>query len=150
MSADLKIEEYRTLLESMHSLCNEMPEVILSNYFDVNKYLYSLYFEAFNSIKGICILLGNGGLITQTASILRMAIEQTATIRVLEDHKELQDSYKEHRRLRHEVMDLNSTASVVFRSRFQSLSQPSNRLWRKPQFSFRRKMALRLPPNSTS
>lgn len=109
MSADLKIEEYRSLLESMHSLCNEMPKVIIHNYFDVNKCLYSLYFEAFHSIKGICVLLGNGGLITQTASILRMAIEQTATIRVLEDHKELQDAYKEHRRLRYEVMDLDSS-----------------------------------------
>ena len=108
MSADLKIEEYRTLLESMHSLCNEMPEVILPNYFGSNKYLYSLYFEAFNSIKGICVLLGNGGLITQTAAILRMAIEQIATIRVLEDHKELQYSHKEHRKLRYNLKDYES------------------------------------------
>ena len=47
------------------------------------------------------------------------------------------------------VMALNSTGSVDFLSRFHSLSQPSKRLWRKPQFSFRRKMAFRLPPNST-
>lgn len=109
MDQDLKIEEYKDLLESITSLCDKMPEIIMLNYFDSNQYLYSLYHEAFNSIKGVCVLFGNGGLIPQAAAILRMAIEQTAKIRVLEDHKELQDSYKEHRKLRYELKDLDSS-----------------------------------------
>jgi len=40
---ELKIEEYRQLLQQMHSLCEEMPEIIFTRYFDENKYLYSLY-----------------------------------------------------------------------------------------------------------
>ena len=89
----------------MNSLCDEMPDIIFNNYYDDNKYLYSLYYEAFNSIKGTCLLLGNGGLIPQAAAVLRMAIEQTATIKVLEKYKNLQEDYCSHRRLRFEIRD---------------------------------------------
>ncbi len=106
MDKELKIEEYKKLLTCIHELCNLMPDLIFNNYFDTNKYLYSLYFEAFNSIKGVCVLFGNGGLIPQVAAVLRMAIEQTATIRVLELHKEIQKDYIEHRKLRFELRDI--------------------------------------------
>ncbi len=108
MEQDLKIEEYKDLLESITSLCDKMPEIIMLNYFDSNQYLYSLYHEAFNSIKGVCVLFGNGGLIPQAASVLRMAIEQTATIRVVENNKELQPIFKEHKKLRLSLRDLDS------------------------------------------
>lgn len=90
---NLKIEEYRLLLEQMDILCSKMPEIIFLRYFDSNKYLYSLYNEAFNSIKGFCVLLGNGALISQACTILRMAIERTATIRVLITNKNLITDY---------------------------------------------------------
>lgn len=105
MEEDLKIEEYKILLKKIDGLCSKMPDIILQNYFDSNKYLYSLYLEAFNSIKGVCILLENGGLIPQATAILRMAIEQTATIRVLEEHKNLQKDYIEHKKLRFDIRD---------------------------------------------
>lgn len=107
MEEQLKIKEYRMLLEKMHILCDKMPEIIIQRYYDSNKYLYSLYFEAFNSIKGFCVLMGNGALIPQAAAILRMAMERTATIRVLETHKELFDEYVEHRKFRFEIQDKN-------------------------------------------
>ena len=109
MEQNLKIEEYKDLLESITSLCDKMPEIIMLNYFDSNQYLYSLYHEAFNSIKGVCVLFGNGGLIPQAATVLRMAIEQTATIRVLETNKDLQPIYKEHKKLRFALKDLDSS-----------------------------------------
>lgn len=49
---ELKIESYKNLLLKMHQLTDEMDEVILTRYFHSSKYLYSLYFEVFRSIKG--------------------------------------------------------------------------------------------------
>lgn len=97
----------------MHSICDQMPEIIFRNYFDSGKYLFSLYFEAFNSIKGFCVLLGNGGLISQACVILRMALERTATIRVLETHKELLESYIDHRRFRFEIRNGKDKAALI-------------------------------------
>ena len=105
MGENLKNEEFVTLLKTMDDLCAKMPELILLNYFDSNEYLYDLYIEAFNSIKGFCVLLGNGALIIQAGTILRMALEQTATVRVLETHKKLMDEYKEHQKFRFEIRD---------------------------------------------
>ena len=99
---ELQIGEYRQLLESMDALCDKVPETIYLNYFDSNKYLYSLYVEAFDSIKGFCVLLENGTLISQACTVLRMAIENTATICVLEMHKELLPKYIDHQRFRFE------------------------------------------------
>ena len=57
MEQDLKIEEYKDLFGSITSLSDRMPEIIMLNYFDSNKFWYSLYHEAFNSIKqGINII----------------------------------------------------------------------------------------------
>ena len=109
----LQIEEFRQLLQHMHSLCDNMPKVIFTKYFDGNKYLYSLYNEAFNSIKGFCVLLCNGGLIPQSCIVLRMAIEHTATIRVLEMHKELHDDYIEHRKYRFEIRNKNNRNELI-------------------------------------
>ena len=108
MGQNLKIDEYNRLLAIMDDLCDLMPKVIFHEFFDSNKYLYSLYFEAFNSIKGFCVLLGNGCLIPQAAAILRMAIEQIATIRVLEMHKDIQNEYIEHKKIRFQLKDLDS------------------------------------------
>jgi hypothetical protein len=109
----LQIEEYRQLLQHMHSLCEEMPEIIFTKYFDSNKYLYSLYNEAFNSIKGFCVLLGNGALIPQACVVLRMALEHTATIRVLELHKELQDDYIEHHKFRFQIRNEENRTELI-------------------------------------
>ena len=120
---ELKIEEYRQLLQQMHSLCEEMPEIIFTRYFDENKYLYSLYNEAFNSIKGFCVLLGNGGLIPQACVVLRMALEHTATIRVLEMHKELQDDYVEHHKYRFEIRNKENRNDLIkehYKGKFNS------------------------------
>ena len=114
MEENLKIEEYKILLEKMDSLCNKMPDIIFQNYFDNNKYLYSLYHEAFNSIKGFCVLMGNGALISQSTAVLRMAIEQTATIRILEEHKELQEKYIEHQKLRFNIKDKSYLEQIEF------------------------------------
>lgn len=110
---NLKIEEYRLLLEQMGILCSKMPEIIFLRYFDSNKYLYSLYNEAFNSIKGFCVLLGNGALISQACTILRMAIERTATIRVLITNKNLITDYVEHCNFRFKIKDEENKAQLI-------------------------------------
>ena len=99
----LKIEEYQYLLGSMDELTEKMPEVVC-DYFDSNKYLFSVYFEAFNSIRSFCVLLGNGVNITQSCAVLRMAIEETAIIRILEKYPQLIDSYVEHFKFRFSIM----------------------------------------------
>lgn len=109
----LKIEEYRLLHERMDILCSKMPEIIFLRYFDSDKHLYSLYNEAFNSIKGFCVLLGNGALISQACTILRMAIERTATIRVLARHKNLMIDYVEHRKFRFEIKDEENKVELI-------------------------------------
>ena len=96
--------EFRDLLDCMHKICSNVPDEIFKH-FDSNKYLFSLYFEAFNSIRGTCILLEDGVLVPQACAILRMAIERTATIRVLSQHKELMSEYTEHQRFRFEIWD---------------------------------------------
>lgn len=123
---ELKIEEYRQLLQQMHSLCEEMPEIIFTRYFDENKYLYSLYNEAFNSIKGFCVLLGNSGLIPQACVVLRMALEHTATIRVLEMHKELQDDYVEHHKYRFEIRNKENRIELI-KEHYKGKFNPKNK-----------------------
>lgn len=134
----LQIEEFKTLLESMHNLCDIMPQVIFTKYFNENKYLYSLYFEAFNSIKGFCVLLGNGALISQSCTVLRMAIEHTATIKILEMHKELFENYVEHQKFRFEIRNEENKKELIkehYKNVINSKDNPLHFLeygWLKP------------------
>ena len=117
---ELQIEKYRRLLESMDALCDKVPETIYLNYFDSNKHLYALYVEAFNSIKGFCVLLENGTLISQACTVLRMAIENTATICVLEMHKELFPEYIDHQRFRFDIRNEdNDKKKELIKKHFQ-------------------------------
>lgn len=132
------IAQTQYLLETMHNLCSEMPEIILTRYFDSNKFLYALYHEAFNSIKGFCVLLGNGALVAQASMVLRMAMEQAATIRVLETHKELLDGYIEHQIFRFEILGEDNKKELIknhFGNRIGSGENPNTFLeygWLKP------------------
>lgn len=105
MDEGLRIEEYKKLLLSMDELTSHIQNVIFLNYFDSNKFLYSLYVESFNSIKGFCVLIGNGFLISQACSLLRMAIESTSIIRILEKYPQLLDEYIEHSKFRFSIKD---------------------------------------------
>ena len=105
MDESLRIEEYKKLLFSMDELTSHIQNVIFLNYFDSNKYLYSIYVESFNSIKDFCVLIGNGFLISQACSLLRMAIESTSIIRILEKYPQLLDEYIEHSKFRFSIKD---------------------------------------------
>ena len=109
---ELKIESYKNLLSKMHQLTDEMDEVILTRYFDSSKYLYSLYFEVFRSIKGFCILIGNG-LISQAISILRMALESASSVRVLEQFPNLLEEYTEHSKFRFSIKGEKKQRSLI-------------------------------------
>ena len=98
-----RIEDYKLLLKNMYDISSKMSDVILVNYFDDNRYLYDLYNEAFRSIKGFCTLINDGALISQATAVLRMGLEQTAIIRVLESNKNLLDEYIEHAKARLEL-----------------------------------------------
>ncbi len=121
---ELQIEKFKLLLEYMIELCDEMPDIIFTKYFDKNKYLYSLYYESFNSIKSFCLLLGNGLLISQACVILRMAIEQIATIKILEMHKELLDDYIEHQKFRFEIRN-NDDKNKLIRKHYNGKFNPN-------------------------
>ena len=108
MTNDFKIEDYKKLMGCMRILTDYMPEIIFKNYYDENKYLYSLYFEAFNSIRGFCVLLGTGALIPQACTILRTAIERISTTHVIEMHPDLLDNYIKHQQIRYEVRNLEN------------------------------------------
>lgn len=106
MTNDLEIEKYKQLLSTITELVEKMPEIILTKYFDKKKYLYALYFDAFNSVKAFCILIDNGCLLPQACSVLRMLIEQTATIRVLENNSDdLYQEYVIHQKIRFQIID---------------------------------------------
>ena len=105
LEEELQIKEHQSLLVIMYELCGKMPDVIIFNYFDNNRYLYSLFFEAFNSIKGVCLLLGQGCLISQASTVLRMALERVVTIRVLIMNKNIMNEYIEHQKFRYDIRD---------------------------------------------
>ncbi len=107
MPEDLSNEEYNKLLSNMYDLSAKMPEVIYFNYFDSNKYLYDVYLDAFNSLRGFCVLIREV-LLSQASALLRMAMEKIATIRMLTMHPELMDEYIEHRKFRFELVKSNS------------------------------------------
>lgn len=109
---ELKIESYNNLLLKMHQLTDGMDEVILTRYFDSSKYLYSLYFEVFRSIKGFCILIGSG-LISQAISILRMALESASSVRVLEQFPNLLEEYTEHSKFRFSIKCEKKQRSLI-------------------------------------
>ncbi len=95
--------KYKKLLATMDDLTEQIPYVIFEKYFKNNCYLYSVYYEAFSSIRAFCILLGNNALIAQSCMSLRMAIENTAIIKVLEMYPLLMDEFIEHCEFRFEL-----------------------------------------------
>ena len=116
MDNDIK---YKKLLDSLYELTNNMTLVIFKDYFDENRYLFSLYNEAFNSIKGFSLLLNNGLLIPQACAILRMALERTATIIVLENDKELLNEYIEHQKFRFSLRDkVHNERSILIKEQY--------------------------------
>ena len=110
----LKIEDYKNLLASMDRLCEIMPEIIYFNYFDSNKYLFTLYDESFKSIKGFCVLLGNGALVAQACAVLRMSIESISTIRILEKYPQLLNEYIEHWKFRFQIKEEKKQRDLIY------------------------------------
>lgn len=108
MNDELKIEEFINLLEKIYNLCDIMPKKVFE-YFDNKRYLYSLFFDAFNSIKGFCKLLKEDCLVSQACVVLRMAIEKTATIRVIVANDNLYEKYCFHQKLRLQIINMNNS-----------------------------------------
>lgn len=100
MRKDLKIEGYQKIFSSINTISSNLIKVIRNKYYKDNKYLYNAYLEAFSSIKAFHLTLSSDLLVTQAASLLRMATEFASIAEIISKYPKLEKYYIEHYRFR--------------------------------------------------
>lgn len=96
------MEKHNQLREIMCNISSRMYEIILKKYFDQNKRLFNLYYEAFKDIEMFSLLFQQVAF-SQSAAVLRMMIETISTIKVLEKYPNLQETYNEFVKFRFDI-----------------------------------------------